>query len=298
MKVYICIAGEYSDSHVVAAFLNKERADKAAAALNWDVEELDLDEVNPDDWPIGKRAYTACLTLEHRVPTALEHVGYRDSTTYPPLLHSYSEEAGDVRRTPPKSAKVNYVSWINDAPTGWTDPIGKPPFENVTCTGSFWAADNKEAERIAWEKLNELVTERNAKAETRIGVEPRLRTWFEEEFAPKSQTESSLCMPYGLLASFNVLRRSANAHAAKPETAHWLKTSGVLQPSGLRVALEKSAEFMAGGFDDKLIVIAAMLKVMGLETRLTCQVEDNTRVTGGIEWKRPHTAQWERFEVP
>src|ERR1700687_1231982 len=57
MKVFICIEGDYSNAHVVGAFTKHEDAEACARLFFWEVEEYELDTIDPRSFPAGKTSY-------------------------------------------------------------------------------------------------------------------------------------------------------------------------------------------------------------------------------------------------
>lgn len=117
MKVYVAIAGSYSDTSVTAVFSDKQAASKCGKALDWAIEEYELDAFDTSQFPEGKSSFCAHIRVNAR--------------------------------------RVESVWQIDRPPEGWRqlEHYTTPG----SWFGSFWAVDIEEAKQIARAKLEELL---------------------------------------------------------------------------------------------------------------------------------------------
>ena len=128
-KVYVCVAGDYSDTRVAAVFTKREDAETCAGLFYWEVEEHDLDTIDPRSFPEGKRPWRITINAP-----------WRD---------------GNYSTAQPLRVDV-YLSEGMPSDT-WT-LFGDAAYVGVRRTWRIitWAADDKEARAIADAKILEL----------------------------------------------------------------------------------------------------------------------------------------------
>jgi hypothetical protein len=89
-KVWVCIAGEYSDQSVAAVFSNEADAKRCEELFNWTVNELELDSVPVASFPEGVRAFRASIEkddvghvrLNDEPPTGWEMASHLDGSPW------------------------------------------------------------------------------------------------------------------------------------------------------------------------------------------------------------------------
>jgi hypothetical protein len=116
-RVWVCVAVDSDDSHVVAVFSTEEQARRCERALHWDVSELPLDGTDVSAFPQGQEAF---LSYFDWTPGRPDHA-------------------------------IRYVLPDYSVPTGWN------AHSSTTGSYSFWAKDFDDARRLAYQKLTELV---------------------------------------------------------------------------------------------------------------------------------------------
>jgi len=68
MRVWVCIAGEYSDQSIAAVFSNEADAKRCEELFNWTANEIELDSVPVASFPEGMHAFRASIekdTVQH-----------------------------------------------------------------------------------------------------------------------------------------------------------------------------------------------------------------------------------------